>query len=104
MFLPILILSKFVVLCEPGIKYKQPFSGVALSSAIQIEIALRSEKDQKGVSRCHAVGLAQGRLNNAWSCQILIPFTPASTAAILPIRSSIIKSFTSLFVCHKFSN
>src|SRR5450432_708244 len=93
-FLPIVILSKPVCLCEPGIKNKQPFSSVALSSATHIEIALRSEKDQNGVSKCQAVGFAQGRLIKAWSCQILIPSTRANCAAILPIRSSIISSFT----------
>src|SRR6516162_9080986 len=80
-FLPMVILSKPVILCEPGIKNKQPFSNVASSSATHIEIARRSENDQKGVSRCQAVGFAHGRLINAWSCHILIPFAPDNCAA-----------------------
>src|SRR4030095_12454620 len=77
-FLPIVILSKLVTLWEPGIKNKQPFSNVASSKATHIEMARRSEKDQKGVSRCHAVGLAHGRLINAWSCQMRIPSAPTA--------------------------
>src|SRR3981081_463190 len=98
------ILSNDVCLCEPGIKNKQPFSKVASSKATHIEIAFLSEKDQKGVSRCQAVGFAHGRFINAWSCQTLIPSTPASCAAIFPIRSSSIISFTWSLVCQRLSN
>src|SRR5690348_803328 len=86
MFFPIATFSKLVILWDPGRKYRQPFSRVASSRATQIESAFRSEKDQKGVSRCQAVGLAHGRLNKAWSCHILIPSEPDNFAAISPIR------------------
>src|SRR5690606_782431 len=64
-FLPIPMFVKSVFLNDPGTKYKQPFSKVASSNAIQMDSASRSENDQKGVSKCHAVGLAKGRLNKA---------------------------------------
>src|ERR1700761_857133 len=98
------LFSKVVSNCDPGKKYKHPFSIVASSNAIQIDNALRSEKDQKGVSRCHDVGFAHGRLNKAWSCHILMPSTPASSAAILPILASSISLFTFVSVCHRLSN
>ena len=102
--MPMTILSNPVNLCEPGIKNRQPFSRVASSKATQMERARRSEKDQKGVSRCQAVGLAQGRLISAWSCQIRMPSAPDNFAAIWPIRWSSISSFITLFVCQRFSN
>ncbi len=75
MFFPMPGFSKEVCLCEPGIKNKQPFSNVASSKATQIDKALRSEKDQKGVSKCQDVGLAHGRFISAWSCQMRMPST-----------------------------
>ena len=72
---------------EPGIKYRQPFCNVA-------SVQRYPDGDRPPVVEgpewrypgAHAVGLAQGRLNNAWSCQILIPSAPESMAAICPIR------------------
>ena len=36
-------------------------------------IAWREENDQYGLSICQPVGLAQGSLMRAWSCQMRIP-------------------------------
>src|SRR3569833_985302 len=94
-FLPMPLFSNVVSRFEPRTKNRQPFCSVASSSAIHIDNAFLSENDQNGVSRCHEVGLAHGRLIKAWSCHILMPSTPTRCAAILPMRSSTISFFFS---------
>jgi hypothetical protein len=71
-----------LTLCDPGIKYIQPFSNVASSNAIQTLIACKVVNDQYGTSRCllkqntdngkktiyhfyQEVGFANGSLINA---------------------------------------
>ena len=51
----------------------------------QMEIDSREEKDQYGLSMCHAVGLPNGSLISAWSCQTRIPPTPVRRQRIRPI-------------------
>jgi len=53
-FSPIGVSSKLALRFDPGRYHRQPFSIVASSSAIQIEIASAESNDQNGSSRCHA--------------------------------------------------
>ncbi len=62
----------------------QPFSSVASSSAIQMEIASCESNDQYGLSRCQPVAFPYGSLISVWSCHTRYPATPLRSHSIRP--------------------